>query len=190
MKRTEGTDGGGLARLLARLKISKWQAIVIGAGLLGILLLCLSAVPGGKSGAKTETGAEAIRVDLTDYEEQLERRLAEILSAVEGAGETRVMLTLDCGSEPIYATQGKSDQSAAADPDGSQESFRTEKEYVILGTGGGEKGLILKTLEPKVRGVAILCKGADSIIVRQSVMETAKAVLGVGASKISVSKLA
>ncbi|MDR3314741.1 MAG: hypothetical protein LBS96_09875 [Oscillospiraceae bacterium] len=189
MKRSEGTDGGGLAGLLQKLKLGKWHAIVIAAGLVGILLLCLSALP-GKADANSSGGAENIRIDLTAYEEQIEKRLGELLGSIEGAGETRVMLTLDCGSEPIYATQGKSNQSASAAEGTSQESYSMERAYVILGTGSGEKGLVLKTLEPKVRGVAVLCQGADSTRVQQNIVAAVTAVLGVGSNKVSVGKLA
>ncbi len=188
MKRSEGTDGGGLAGFLQRLKLSKWQAVVIAAGLVGILLLCLSSLP-GKAAQGNGGEAENIRLDLTEYEEQIEERLNTLLGSIEGAGETRVMLTLDCGSEPIYATQGKSSQDTSAGEGTSQESYSAEREYVLVGTGSGEKGLVLKTLEPKVRGVAVLCRGADSLQVRQSIIEAVAAVLGVGSNKISVGKL-
>lgn len=196
MKAAEGGGGDGekLAVLLQKLKLTKWQAAVILAGLAGILLLCLTSIPGksGQQGGEAGSGMETMRLDLTKYEEQIEKRLEDLLGAVEGAGETRVMLTLDCGSEPVYATQGKtsqSSQSSAAGEANASESYSAEQAYVILGTGSGERGLVLKTLEPKVRGVAVLCQGADSIQVRQNIIEAVTAVLGIGSNKVSVGKM-
>ena len=186
-----GTDGTKLGALLQKLNLTKWQAAVIAAGLAGILLLCITSIPGKSSPQNSGAGSgmETMRLDLTKYEEQIEKRLEDLLGSIEGAGETRVMLTLDCGSEPIYATQGKTSQNSTAGESNSSESYTAEQAYVILGTGSGERGLILKTLEPKVRGVAVLCQGADSIQVRQNIIEAVTAVLGVGSNKVSVGKL-
>jgi len=181
----------GLSALLRKWKIGRWQAIVLAAGLVGLILLCITSLPtGGKSAAGTKNPAqESIRVDLTAYEQQLEERLCAIIGAIAGAGETRVMLTLDCGSEPIYATQGKNDSKHNYSDSGTEESLSANKEYVIIGSGAGEQGLVLKMVEPQVRGVAVICRGGDDLIVRQAIVEAVTAVLGVGSNKVSVAKL-
>jgi stage III sporulation protein AG len=171
------------------MKIGKWQALVLAAGLLGILLLCLSALPGKTQTAAAGGAGTEIRVDLTAYEQQLERRLCETIAAVAGAGETRVMLTLDSGSEPNYATQGKTDQKNSVSGQTLEESLSDEKQYVTIGTGAGEHGLVLKMLEPQVRGVAVVCQGGDDLVVQQSIIAMVTAVLGVGANKVSVARM-
>ncbi|MDR2753733.1 MAG: hypothetical protein LBB50_05445 [Oscillospiraceae bacterium] len=181
--------GAKLTETLKKLKIGKWQAIILAAGLLGILLLCISSLPGAGSGKKNAANAaagESIRVDLTQYEQQLERRLCDTIASIAGAGNTRVMLTLDCGSEPIYATQGKTDQKNSYSEGVGEESLSSSKEYVIVGSG---QGLVLKMIEPQVRGVAVVCQGGDDILVRQQIVEAVTAVLGVGSNKVSVARL-
>ena len=182
---------GGLGALLRRWKIGRWQAIVLIAGLVGLVLLCATSLPGGNRSAAggSNPAQESIRVDLTAYEQQLERRLCEIVSAIAGAGEARVMLTLDCGSEPIYAVQGKTDSKHSFSGSGSEESLSANKEYVLIGSGNSEQGLVLKMVEPQVRGVAVICQGGDDLIVRQAVVEAVTAVLGVGSNKVSVARL-
>ena len=184
------TGLGGLNGLLKKWKLGKWQALVLAGGLIGLLLLCITSLPGSKSAEGTKNpGSESIRVDLTDYEQQLERRLCEIIGAIAGAGETKVMLTLDCGSEPIYAVQGKTDQKSSYGTDTGEESLSASKEYVIIGTGGGAQGLVLKMVEPQVRGVAVICQGGDDLLVRQAIVEAVTAVLGVGSNKVSVARM-
>ena len=182
---------GGLGALLKKWKIGRWQAIVLAAGLAGLLLLCFTSLPtGGKSaGGGKNPAQESVRVDLTAYEQQLEERLCGIIGSIAGAGETRVMLTLDCGSEPVYAVQGKTDSKHNYADSNSEESISANKEYVIIGSGAGEQGLVLKMLEPRVRGVAVICQGGDDLIVRQAVVEAVTAVLGVGSNKVSVARL-
>ena len=184
-------EAGGLNALLKKWKIGKWQALVLAGGLIGLLLLCLTSLPNsGKSGAGSQNPAsESIRVDLTDYERQLEERLCGIIASIAGAGETKVMLTLECGSEPIYAVQGKTDSKHSYSGSGGDESFSANKEYVIIGTGSGAQGLVLKMVEPQVRGVAVICQGGDDILVRQAIVEAVTAVLGIGSNKVSVAKM-
>lgn len=184
---------GSLSALLKKWKIGRWQAIVLAAGLVGLLLLSLTSLPGsggGKSGGGTNNAAqESIRVDLTAYEQQLEARLCSIVGAIAGAGEAKVMLTLDSGSEPIYATQGDTNSEYAANGESVEESLSANKEYVIIGSGSGEQGLVLKMVEPQVRGVAVICQGGDDILVKQAIVEAVTAVLGIGSNKVSVAKM-
>jgi len=180
----------GLSALLRKWKIGRWQAIVLAAGLVGLLLLCITSLPKSASAEGIKNPAqESIRIDLTAYEQQLEERLCGIIGAIAGAGEARVMLTLECGSEPIYAVQGKTDSKHSISDSGTEESLSANKEYVIIGSGAGEQGLVLKMMEPQVRGVAVICRGGDDIIVRQAIVEAVTAVLGVGANKVSVAKM-
>jgi len=181
---------GSLSALLRKWKIGRWQAIVLAAGLIGLLLLCITSLPkSAKAEGIKNPAQESIRIDLTAYERQLEERLCGIIGAIAGAGETRVMLTLECGSEPIYAVQGKTDSKHSTSDNNSEESMSANKEYVIIGSGAGEQGLVLKMMEPQVRGVAVICRGGDDIIVRQAIVEAVTAVLGVGSNKVSVAKM-
>ena len=181
---------GNLGALLKKWKIGRWQAVVLAAGLIGLLLLCVTSLPKSAGGEAAKNPAqESIRIDLTAYEQQLERRLGEIIGAIAGAGEARVMLTLECGSEPIYAVQGKTDSKYSYSDSSTEETLSANKEYVIIGSGAGEQGLVLKMLEPQVRGVAVICRGGDDLIVRQAIVEAVTAVLGVGSNKVSVAKM-
>ena len=41
---------------------------------------------------------------------------------------------------------------------------------------------------PKVKGVLVVCEGADSSVVKQNVIESVRTVLGVASSRVSVQK--
>jgi stage III sporulation protein AG len=52
-----------------------------------------------------------------------------------------------------------------------------------------ERGSGVKTvITPKVRGVAIICDGADDVVVKQKVVETTARLLGVNTTRISVTR--
>jgi len=48
-----------------------------------------------------------------------------------------------------------------------KENFSDEKEYVLIETDGNEGGMIIKLIQPKIRGVAVVCEGGGSDAVRQ-----------------------
>ena len=71
--------------------------LLLVSGLAGMLLLCMSEwLPAGQS---TQNAAQSSQQSQTaaEYEQQLETRLAALIRAMDGAGETVVMVTLDCG---------------------------------------------------------------------------------------------
>ena len=92
----------------------KRTGLLVAAGLLGLVLLGVSSwLP-----AKTEPAAEAApqATAASAYEADLETRLQSLISNLAGAGETRVMVTLQCGEESIYAadTETSADGTAAS----------------------------------------------------------------------------
>ena len=80
----------------------KRTGLLVAVGLLGLVLLGVSSWLPAKS--KPETTAPMPQSTITsDYEAYLEARLQTLISNLAGAGETRVMVTLQCGEESIYA---------------------------------------------------------------------------------------
>jgi stage III sporulation protein AG len=63
---------------------------------------------------------EMFVTSVTDYAAELETRLTALISRVEGAGKTAVMVTLESGSESVYAIDTDSDGSST---------------HVLLGSG-------------------------------------------------------
>ena len=64
-----------------------------------------------------------------------------------------------------------------------------EREYIVIDSDNNESGLLLKVMEPEIRGVAIVCEGADSAKVRQEIVSTVSAVLGISTNRISIAKI-
>ncbi len=161
---------------LEKIKKDKRMAAIICVGLAGIILLTLSEIFPQRDEKEKENKAEASQISDT-YEEDIERRLTSIISSINGAGNTRVMVTLASGDENVYAVKEKSNDSSL------------EREYIVIENGNDESGLLLKVIEPEVRGVAIVCDGANSASVRQEIVSTVSAVLGISTNRISIAKI-
>ena len=152
------------ARLRAALADEKQRVnLLVCMGLAGLLLLAVSSwLPADSS---TQSAAPAAMTDSTaDYAAALETRLTALISRVEGAGKTAVMVTLESGSESIYATDTDSD--------------------------GRADGLVETVETPRVLGVAVVCEGGGSAAVQSRVTALVQALTGIGTNHITVAKMA
>lgn len=168
-----------IKKLLNRdfIKSNKKTFICFIAGLLGILLIFASeAFPNAQ---KKNKDSEKTYVS---YSNETEEKLADIISKVEGAGKTKVFLTIEESEEYVYAQNISSDRK-----DNAQQN--EDKEYVIVDGSGGKSGLLVKTVNPKIRGVAIVCEGGDDPAVQQRIYSCVSASLGISTARISISKM-
>lgn len=138
----------------------------------GIVLLLLPS--GGRDSPREETPAreEGAAFDLEAFEKKLEHTLSQ----VEGAGETKVVLTLDGGSRQVLARN--------QDRDGDGGSSNT---VVTVGRGSGAQEVVpLQTVAPEFRGALIVCPGGGNAAVRLKLIEAMSALTGLGSDRISV----
>ena len=161
------------ARLRTALADEKQRVnLLVCMGLAGLLLLAVSSwLPADSS---TQSSAPAVMTDRTDYAAELETRLTALISRVEGAGKTAVMVTLESGSESIYATDTDSDGSST---------------HVLLGSSEAD-GLVDTVETPRVLGVAVVCEGGGSAAVQSRVTALVQALTGIGTNHITVAKMA
>lgn len=167
-------------KLAQKFGADKKTVVVIFLGIAGVILLVLSElIPSGDSSKKETEQPELTAVSCSEYEKEVERRLEGILSQINGAGKVSVMVTLESTVESVYAQQGK--QSA--------DSKISENEYVIIKTDDGEGGILLKTTQPEIRGVAVVCSGGGSAVVRRDITDTVTAVLGISAARVNITAM-
>ena len=131
--------------------------------------------------AQEETG-EQNKNSVSSYEETLEKRLESIISSVDGAGRVQVMVTLDTSEQTQYAKDEK-ENSKSGDKT-SEKSY--EKKFVLTDDDGG---VVLKTTEPEVRGVIVVCDGGDNAAVKNGITSAVRAALSVDSNKITVLKM-
>ena len=89
---------GKLGEILNRIAGSdKWRRIILIAGVSGIALLLLSGLDISSCHAKNGT-----EFSVKAYSEQLEDSLESAIEKMEGAGKTRVLLTMENSVEDVY----------------------------------------------------------------------------------------
>lgn len=168
-------------------RLDKKVLCIIALGLAGMLLL-LSEMPFAQKSkeASEEETTTVLPVQEEDYAAQIEKDLTEIISSIKGAGTTRVMVTLESSGEVIYL----SDRSYRSDKDSNSGiSSNEENKYIIIDGENGENGIVAKTVEPKIRGVAVVCEGAGTASVKAEIVSAVTALLDISSARVSVSTL-
>ena len=163
--------------------------LILTLAVAGIILIAVSYI--WDEQPEPVTVSDATGSTLAEDARQLEERLTEIIGQVAGAGETCVMMTMDTTRESVYAEDITSQRRSiqTGELGSGDEDFSEERTHVLLGNGSEESPLVEKRIEPTVRGVLILCEGAEDPVVEARVTEAVRTVLGISSSQICVEKI-
>ena len=152
------------------LKKYRFAALV---ALAGVVLMLL---PGKKDSMPDVETAEGETFSL----EETERRMAEMLGAMDGVGRVQVMLTLRSGETLSLAE----DSSATL---GSGGDVRQDSQVLTVNRGSGKQEVVVtQRLYPTYQGAVVVCQGAGNSRVRLQVMETVAVLTGLSSERISV----
>ncbi len=158
--------------------ITKHKATVLVAmGLLGMGCILLSELPSDNTSPTEAISPMALPTD-ADYESEMESRLTEMLSRMEGVGTVSVMITVKGSTEQIYAEEVK--ESAG------EHNQQSEHKPIITKQDGDEAALISKTEYPEIHGVAVLCSGGGNAVTREQICDAVSTILGIPVSHIYV----
>ncbi|MBQ2730717.1 MAG: hypothetical protein IJF24_01705 [Clostridia bacterium] len=148
--------------------------------LLGVVLLLFS----GSRGETSETALVSREFDEAAYTQMLEERVAALISAVQGAGETRVMLTMETFFIEHYAL----DRTKSTHVGSGGEEECEEESTVVLETGkNGVKTPIVQSVSlPRVRGVSVVCTGGSEPAVQMKIITLVQTLFDLNANQISV----
>lgn len=169
----------------------KMRSNVFLALMVGILLLAagksLSSF-GGDAPEKSPQEEPAEKTIGSDAE--TERRMAEILSKIEGAGQVDVMLTYRRTEEKTVARDEVREESYSEDGGKTSESLRVENTAILMeDRNGNTLPLLLSAVSPEVEGVVIVAEGGGDPVVCTALNQAAQALLDVPAHKIAVLKM-
>ncbi|MBQ9949417.1 MAG: hypothetical protein IJO93_01705 [Clostridia bacterium] len=147
-----------------------------------IVILCLFSSDTKKESEKEKVNVQVMQGDETD----VEMRLANILSKIRGAGKVQVMITYDSTAElvPAMSVTGESSQTEAGGTNSYNES--SSNQPATVNNGGEQEAIVLKEIQPKVRGVIVIAEGAADISVKLNLEYATAAVLGLDVSEVEV----
>ena len=159
-------------RAAEALKKYRLAALVV---ILGVLLMLL---PDGtvKDAAPQGSAAAGETFDRAAVQEEMER----ILSAIDGTGRLRLMLTVDAGTKHELAQSSSSSRSGA-------DEWQQKSEPLTIGAGSGmQEVVVTNSLYPRYVGALVVCEGGGSAGVRLAVTNAVSALTGLTSDRITV----
>ncbi len=165
--------------------------------LLGIVLIVASNTVfqknGGEGGGEEEKIFSENREMITqerDFVSNLEQRIKNALANVEGVGDTEVVITLENEGEIVVAEDNSVDKSEISEGDEGAKrktnNIKQENKKILLESN---KPLVLKEIQPKIKGVLVVARGGGNPEVKSSVIKAIQALLNVESHKIEVLKM-
>jgi stage III sporulation protein AG len=164
--------------------------VIFIAGLIGVGLL---AIPGFFENSKAGNAVpeERITVNGDEYLDtnHLEERLVQLVESIQGAGSAKVMVTLQSGTEYVYATEDRKQQTKSDDGTRKTSQDDTQQKLILVSqSGGGQAPIILKKIPATVMGVAILCDGAQDSQVRLNIIQAVTTLLDIPSNRVCIMK--
>lgn len=175
----------GLAELF---KNKKWLEIsLIIVVLIVIVLLYVSTLDLPDNNIKEDT--PIVESQSTD----LESRLEEILSSIEGAGKVKVLISYkDYGemfpAQEIDRQENESSKSSLNGEVTSDKQVDYHSSISLAQQDGGQKPIILKQNVPEIRGVIVVAEGADDFAVHDALLRAIQTLLNLTSSQIDIFK--
>lgn len=187
-------------------KILKKENMIVFA-LLGILLLVI-AIPIDTDSSKEKTEDKEENNNKEDpvlydtqidenleYCLQLEQRIEELLSNMDGVGEVQAMVTLTTSKELIVEKDEPVTRNTITESDGAggtrstnESSFDYETIYQT-DEEGNKIPYVIKQIEPEIQGITVVAQGGGNAIVQKNISEVLEALFHVDAHKIKVVKM-
>ena len=125
----------------------------------------------------------------------LEKRLEEILYAMQGVGQVKVMITLASQGEKIVEKDIPLERSNIVEEDSGGGSRNTnemnsQEETVYSTNSQGDKTpYVIKETGVEVAGVSVVAEGGDNEVVQKNIGEVIQALFGIEEHKIKVVKM-
>ena len=118
----------------------------------------------------------------SSYTNDLETRLSNVLSKIDGAGKVSVMITLD-GSPELIIAYNTEESNKFLD---TNDSTIIKKEPIIISENGSSSPLILSEKLPNVKGVIIVAQGANDVAVKLNLISATTKLLNITVNSIEI----
>ena len=142
----------------------------------GLVLVALGSFSFGKDKNEDSEAAEAQKKEsgdnLDESKRKLEAELKSIIESMDGVGNASVVVSFDESSCAVYAQDGTYSGGVLQ-----------SKSYVL---SEGKTPIMIKTVYPRVRGVAVVCGGGSNPIIAEKITDLLCALLELNSTRVFV----
>lgn len=167
--------------LLQKIKSIKHIELIIVA----IFVLVLGCIFFSSSNTSNEVNLN-IGDGLEEYGNNLEQKLTNVISKINGVGEVSVMITFDGRITYEYATESEEITTSSTITSGTNTKTTKNEKVIIVNQNGKNTPLIVREIYPDVAGVLVVASGAESVAIRLNIISAVQTLLGVEDWKIQV----
>lgn len=180
-----------------RTRGGRWL-MMLAVGLICLILAWPSGRKTSENGQNESSPGQNSQSESTDmgdsYETQLETRLKQLLSQVDGVGQAEVMIVLKESEEKIWRTDITTSISSTQETDqggGTRkiESSEQSEDTILSGSSGQGAPILEKEIRPRIAGVVVSAQGGGNPKVQAEITEAVEALFDVPSHKIKVLKM-
>ena len=123
--------------------------------------------------------------------ENLEEKLENVLSKIQGVGEVKVCINYSESSEVVamYNENSKVSSTEETDTSGGTrkiEETDTQKDIIYKEENGEKTPITQKVIQPKIEGAIVTAKGAHNAQTKTNIIQAVEAITGLATHKIQV----
>ncbi len=142
------------------------------------------------TGGKVLADIEDVQ-DIQNTNENLEKRLENILSTIKGVGRVNVFINYSQSSSsvPIYDETTTTSATSETDSSGGVRNVtetQTQKDVIFKENGTEKQVAVEKTTMPKIEGVIITAEGAQDATVKTNIINAVEAITALTIEKVQV----
>lgn len=115
----------------------------------------------------------------------IQTEMEEILGAMDGVGQVKVMLTVESDGERQLA---QDTQLSYSGDTAAPEDYSRKSETVRLDGSSGDEAVVVRSTYPTYRGALVVCQGGGSAEVRLAVTGAVAALTGLPTDRVTVAK--
>lgn len=178
-----------LKGIIAKVKSIKHIEIIIAVIVVALMILIFSGFKSSSSKTTSTDDSATSAVSTTNVSTvaEWEKRLAEILSSIDGVGKAEVMITAKSTTEKVTANTTTTSISSSQGGSGNvTTSTNTTETPVIVNNNGTSEPYILKEVMPEILGVIVVAEGADNSVTKLAIMRAVQTSLQVNAACVEI----
>lgn len=162
----------------------------VGVGMIIVGNLTAAPPPPDDSSARVAEQRDTGEGGLAGTAREMEGRLEEVLSEVQGAGRVTVRITLVSGPRYDYAINVSTNERQVRE--GSEANRTTEERtrednlVLVQGGGGQQQPVVVEERQPQVQGVLVVADGAVKPEVQWALTRAVQTLLNVAPHQIEV----
>jgi len=159
----------------------KIKLVIAGVLFIVVILIFFSGIAPANNNSSTKVREEVIVT--TNYAEETEVRLKNILSNINGIGDVDVFVYVTSSPEIVYLKETESQTNQSS----SGQQVLTQKETIVFDKNGNlSSAVVVVTKYPKIEGILIVASGANDVKLKLKIIDAVSCILSIAPTNIEV----